>query len=219
VDNLLTFNKITEMRRLKPIIIVSIIAWFFQACSSNKKGDSKDKTDSTTIAKIDSIAKDSGTKMNIADSTSKMSNLIEKGDINFVVAAASDNLTEVALGKMAEQKGVNRRVKNFGRMMVMDHTKANDQLMTLAKNKKISLPTAPDADGRKEIDELTKRSGADFDQAYVNYMVDDHKKDIKEFQDAAKNCADPDIKVFAYKTLRVLQKHLDAISTIHDSMK
>ncbi|HEY2582732.1 MAG TPA: DUF4142 domain-containing protein, partial [Mucilaginibacter sp.] len=137
----------------------------------------------------------------------------------FAVEATNVGLAEVALGKIAEQKGVNRRVKNFGRMMVTDYTKANDKLTGLAKNKNIALPAAPDADRQKKIDELSKKSGTKFDQAYVNYMVDDHKKAIKTFQDAAKNCADPDIKVFAYKTLRVLQKHLDAVNTIHDSMK
>ncbi|HEY4325387.1 MAG TPA: DUF4142 domain-containing protein [Mucilaginibacter sp.] len=209
------------MEKLKFIITITLAAWAFQACNSNTKSDTKSEADSVNAAKIDSAAKDTGSKTtgNANDTASKTSNLIEKGDASFAVEAASVGLTEVALGKIAEQKGVNKRVKNFGRMMVTDHTKANDKLVALAKSKNITLPSAPDADGQKKIDELSEKSGTEFDQAYVNYMADDHKKAIKTFENAAKNCADPDIKVFAYKTLHVLQKHLDAINTIHDSMK
>jgi len=66
---------------------------------------------------------------------------------------------------------------------------------------------------------LSAKSGADFDKAYVSNMIDDHKEDIKEFEDAAKNVKDPDLKAFAVKTLPTLKMHLDAIQKIHDSMK
>jgi putative membrane protein len=50
-------------------------------------------------------------------------------------------------------------------------------------------------------------------------MIDDHKKDIKEFEDASQNCKDADLKAFAVKTLPTLKMHLDAIQKIHDGMK
>jgi putative membrane protein len=198
------------MRKLSYVMTIVLTAWIFQACHSNTKNDTKETADSANTAKIDSSKK---------DTASKMIGTIEKGDTKFAVEAASGGLTEVALGKIAAEKSVNTRVKNFGSMMVSDHTKANDELIALAKTKNITLPSAPDADDQKTIDDLSKKSGAAFDKAYVDDMVKDHKKDIKAFQDAAKNCADPDLKAFASKTLPVLQKHLDAINTIHDSMK
>ena len=50
-------------------------------------------------------------------------------------------------------------------------------------------------------------------------MIEDHKNDIKEFEDATKNLTDPDLKAFAVKTLPTLKMHLDAIRKIQDSMK
>ena len=64
-----------------------------------------------------------------------------------------------------------------------------------------------------------KNPARDFDKAYVEAMVDGHKKAVKLFTDAAQNCKDPDLKAFATKTLPTLKMHLDSIQAIHDSMK
>jgi len=185
-------------------IMMAISVWLLQACSGNVKNDSKADADSTAALK---------------DTITKPGAHLAKEDAQFALKAASGGLAEIALGKLAQQKGENIRVKNFGMMMVTDHTKANNKLMVLAKSKNISLPASPAAADQKVIDELSKKSGKDFDEAYVNDMINDHKSDIKEFVYASKNCSDPDLKSFAAKTLPVLKNHLDAINTIHDSMK
>ncbi|GAC1311958.1 MAG: hypothetical protein NVSMB24_32550 [Mucilaginibacter sp.] len=143
----------------------------------------------------------------------------EKEDLDFATEAASGGMTEVELGKLAQQKGHNKRIRSFGAMMVMDHSKANNKLATLAAAKKITLPTRLNEADQKVIDKLSKLSGKDFDTAYVNEMIDDHKNDIKAFEAATTHCKDPDIKAFAIKTLPVLKAHLDAINAVHDSMK
>jgi putative membrane protein len=182
-------------------IIIALSAWLLQACSSHTKSSDSDTT--TAI-------KDTATRMVLTP---------EKEDVDFATEAASGGMAEVELGKLAQQKGQNKRVKRFGAMMVMDHSKTNDKLAALAITKKITLPNAPNAAGQKIIDELSKLSGKDFDKAYVDDMIDDHKNDIKAFERATKICRDPDIKAFAAKTLPRLKAHLDAINAVHDSMK
>ncbi len=68
-------------------------------------------------------------------------------------------------------------------------------------------------------EDLSKKSGTDFDKAYVSMMVDDHKKDVGEFEDASKNLKDADLKAFVDKTLPVLKGHLDKITAISNGMK
>jgi putative membrane protein len=53
-------------------------------------------------------------------------------------------------GKLAAEKATNPQVKEFGSMMVMDHTKANEELMAIAKTKNITLPVAPDEEHQKK---------------------------------------------------------------------
>lgn len=193
------------MKKLIFITLILITACLVQACSGNK--DSKESADSTNIANADTAKKDSSAMA------------VDEGDAKFAVAAANGGMAEVELGTLAQQKAVNTKVKDFGAMMVSDHSKANDEMKALAKSKGLTLPTAIDDKEQKVKDDLSTKSGADFDKAYVSNMIDDHKEDIKEFEDASKNCKDPDLKAFAVKTLPVLKMHLDAIQKIHDSMK
>jgi putative membrane protein len=69
------------------------------------------------------------------------------------------------------------------------------------------------------MDDLKGENGAEFDKEYVEQMVDDHEKDVAEFQKQADSSTDPDVKAFAAKTLPTLKKHLDAIKAIQAKMK
>jgi len=193
------------MKKLIFITLIAMATCLVQACKGNK--DSKESADSTNTAKADTAKKDSSMAV------------VDKDDAKFAVAAANGGMAEVELGTLAQQKAANPKVKDFGAMMVSDHSKANDEMKALAKSKGITLPAAVDAKEQKVKDDLSAKSGADFDKTYVSNMIDDHKKDIKEFEDASKNCKDADLKAFAVKTLPVLKMHLDAIQKIHDSMK
>jgi len=133
---------------------------------------------------------------------------------NFAVNAANGSMMEVELGKIAQEKASSTRVKAFGEMMVKDHSEANQNLKSIATSLNIALPDSVSDDAKKEIDKIKKKKGRDFDKAYVDMMVEDHKKDIAEFRKCADQCSDSTIKSFAYNTLPVLEKHLDSIQAI-----
>jgi putative membrane protein len=134
---------------------------------------------------------------------------LSHGDRKFIENAAEGGMAEVQLGKLAEQKAASDQVKQFGKKMADDHQKANEQLKKIAASKGINLPTDISASDRREYDKLQKKSGADFDREYMKEMVSDHKKDVKDFQSAAKSADDAEIKNFASSTLPTLQQHLD----------
>jgi putative membrane protein len=149
-----------------------------------------------------------------AKTVNKVVQPVQKDASDFAVAAANGGMMEVELGKIAEEKAVNKKVKDFGAMMVKDHTAANDNLKSVAGMLNITLPDSVSDDTRKEIDKLKMKKGKDFDKAYVDMMLDDHKKDIAEFRKCADNCSDSSIKSFASTTLPTLEKHLDSIQAI-----
>ena len=192
------------MKKLSVITMIALAACMFQACSGNK--DSAETADSINAERDSANAVEAGVAA-------------DEGDAKFAVDAANGGMAEVALGKLAEGKAVNAKVKEFAAMMVADHTKANDELMALAQSKNITLPQAVSSDKQATMDNLTKKSGSDFDKAYVDQMVDDHKKTISLFEDASKNAKDADIKAFVDKTLPTLRTHLEHVNAIHDSMK
>ena len=112
--------------------------------------------------------------------------------------AAKGGMMEVEMGKMAQQKGKSAGVKKIGGTMVADHTKANNELMGIAKNKGVDLS--------KEKPKSHSMSDANFDKEYIDMMVKDHEKDLAAFQGEAKNGSDPDVKAFASKTSAYLAR-------------
>ena len=129
-------------------------------------------------------------------------------DQTFVTKAAAGGMAEVELGKLAQEKGTSDQVKSFAQRMVTDHNKANDELKTLAQNKNITLPTDIDPHDKALRDRLSKLSGAQFDHAYMQAMLTDHRKVANEFRHESQIGKDPDIKAFASKTLPTIEEHL-----------
>lgn len=129
-------------------------------------------------------------------------------DQKFIHEAAEGGMAEVELGRLAQEKASSAEVKSFGKRMVDDHSKANDELKSLAQSKKVTLPSDLDAKDKATRDRLSKLSGAAFDRAYMRTMLADHKKDVNEFRHESTSAKDPDVKSFAAKTLPTLEDHL-----------
>jgi putative membrane protein len=143
---------------------------------------------------------------------------MHKADDKFAMKAAQGGLAEVALGKLAVQKAGSPDVKAFGQRMIDDHSKANDQLMAVAKQESLTLPMTMDPKDQATYNKLSALSGAAFDKAYVSDMVKDHEKDIADFRKEANDGTDPGIKGFASQTAPILQSHLDAAKELQTKM-
>lgn len=129
-------------------------------------------------------------------------------DQKFVKEAAQGGMAEVMLGQMASKKATVDSVKQFGQMMVKDHTKANNQLKQLTTEKGVRLPTDVAPEHKALAARLEKLSGSEFDRAYMKEMVEDHEKDVKAFEKQVDSGRDADVKAWASKTLPTLQMHL-----------
>ncbi len=129
-------------------------------------------------------------------------------DQKFLTDAAMSGMREVELGRMAAQLGATDQVKQFGRMMVDHHTKANTELMSLASSKGVTLPSALEEKHRGDMSKLQRMVGADFDRAFAKMMVKDHEKAVDLFEKESTKGGDADLKAFASKTLPTLQEHL-----------
>lgn len=179
------------------MFICSMLA--FAACNSNKSEDSKEVAEDLNEQKFDS------TKI--------------EDDTEFAVDAADGGLLEVKLGELAQTHGTSPAVKEFGKMMVAEHGKANEELTTLATQKNISLPASLSADNQKKVDDLATKKGKDFDKAYATLMVDDHKDDLDDFKEAAKDGKDPEVKSWAAGKVATLEHHLEKAQALKDAVK
>jgi putative membrane protein len=122
---------------------------------------------------------------------------VAQEDRDFAAEAAQGGSMEVRLGELAQQQAKSNEVKDFGQRMADDHGQANDKLTQIAEQKGIELPQGLSEDAQATYEELQKKSGAEFDEAYMNEMVSDHKDDVAAFEDYVENAKDPELRSFA----------------------
>jgi putative membrane protein len=176
-------------------------------CNPEKKAetDTVETAEETNEAKTDTMADPAEDRMEEAS--------------EFLVKAASGGMMEVELGNLAQKNASNADVKAFGKRMVDDHSKANEEVKALAASKNITLPTAPGEDHQKHITDLSARKGVEFDKNYIGLMEKDHMEDINLFEEATKDEEmDPDIKAFAQKTLPTLRAHHEEAKKLDEKL-
>jgi len=143
---------------------------------------------------------------------------VAAADTTFMKKAADGGMAEVALAKLAQSNASNAEVKTFAQKLEQDHSKANDELKQLADQKKVTLPSAPSKMQAAKEAKLSKLSGAAFDRAYVAAMLEDHRKDVAEFERQSQHAADSDVKAWAAKTLPTLKDHLQQVEQLSKTM-
>ena len=126
-------------------------------------------------------------------------------DEEFAKKTAEGGMAQVKMGQLAEETGPSQTGKDFGKPMVDDPSKANDELKKAAESSNIMRPAKLDVRDQATYDRLAKLNGAAFDKAYARDMVKDHRADLAEFQQEARNGRDQQIKNFASQTIPALE--------------
>ena len=123
----------------------------------------------------------------------------------FLKSAMEGDNSEVMLGKLATQQGGDA-CKRYGQMLVNDHSMHLQKVEKVASAMNVPADDQPMPAAQKERDKLAKLQGAKFDHEFAEYMMKDHRKDIGEYEKAAKMTGD--VGKLARETLPTLHKHL-----------
>lgn len=150
-----------------------------------------------------------------AQGTSRGGTTTEKRiDRMFYTRASSGGQFEVQLGQLAQQNGQAQEVKDLGKMLADDHTRSNQQLMAIAQNKAVTLSTQPTPQEQKRLEHFRTLTGTDFDRAFTEQVIKDHREDIREYERESRSGADADAKAFAAAQLPTLRSHLQQAETV-----
>jgi putative membrane protein len=141
---------------------------------------------------------------------------VSRTDADFLKEAALGGMLEVELGRLAMRNAGSDEVRRLGQQMIDDHSKSNQELKSLAQSEGVMLPSQLDPQHGKALQRMQKLSGADFDREYMKMMLEDHRKDIKAFNDEGHGGDDPEVKLFAMRTLATLRAHL---ATVESTLK
>ena len=136
-------------------------------------------------------------------------------DQQFVDFAAQTDMVEANLGQLVQNAASSQAVKDYGQMIVTDHTKDYEQLSNAAQQANLTVPNAIDSDhNKKMIDPFQKMKGSALDHRYAQEMVAGHTKAIAAYKKEAESAQNPALKSYAEQALPVLEKHLEDAKTL-----
>jgi putative membrane protein len=129
------------------------------------------------------------------------------------------DLYQVQAGKIAEAKGQSPAVKDFGKMMVADHSTMTNQMKHLFAATNTKIPTELGARGKGMIDALSAAAPADFDKLYLTQQQAAQEAELALLKGYADNGESTDIKPAAAKAVPKTQAHLDKVHELQAALK
>jgi putative membrane protein len=128
-------------------------------------------------------------------------------DSIFIAQAGSAGLLQVKLGKLAEQKGKSTSVVEFGKRMVADYSKANEELKSAAKNAGFLAPVLSRQD-QQIFDRFNTMGRGSFDKNYMAEIVRQHSEAVELFQRESAEGRVQSLKELASRMLPEVQQRL-----------
>jgi len=151
-----------------------------------------------------------------AASTSPDSTLPAR-DKKFVLNVVQDGMVEVKLGEIARERATSPLLKNFGEEMVRAHSRADDDLKNIAVQKSLVVPMTLDQEHQGSVDALVKLNVSQFDDAYLNQMIDAHRKTLKTIT-AEQSTTDGELRRWSMDNLALAKSHLDMALQIKEKI-
>jgi len=150
------------------------------SCSNSEK----------TGSEIDSLSADSAmevTQDSVADTAKAQGD-----DPKLVYELVESMYGGIAVMKQGEEKATTPAVKALATKLATEHTKLTEELKTLATKKNWTLPVGESIDDKGKREELAKKTGTDYDKAWLEALADRHKTNINKLENAKPT--DPDLK-------------------------
>lgn len=148
---------------------------------------------------VDSSARVAGAR-DQADAGSK--------DQKCAMKIADVNNFEIQAGQLAQRRAQSDEIKQFAKMMVDDHTQAQQQLQQIAQQKGWQFSQQLMPVHRAMLEELNKLDGQEFDRAYLYGQVAGHTKVALGLRDGKTELQDPELRQYAATILPKVQQHL-----------
>jgi len=128
-------------------------------------------------------------------------------DSVFIQSASSVGLLQVKLGQLAEKKGTSPAVVEFGKRMVTDYSKANEELKAAAKEAAFLAPALLRQD-QQIFDRFNGMGRSSFDKAYMAEMVKQHREEVQLFQGESTGGRVQSLKQLASRMLPEMEQRL-----------
>jgi putative membrane protein len=129
-------------------------------------------------------------------------------------------MAEVKMAQLAQQKSSNKEVKDLAQMLEKDHSAVLSELRNYGSSHNVTAPNEETQDAKDKYNDMSKKSGREFDKEWCDLMEKNHKSSIDKFEGIANDAnSEADLKSFASKTLPTLRTHLDHVMQCKNKLK
>ena len=134
------------------------------------------------------------------------------------------NTMEIQLSTLAAKKASSAQVKQVARKLVADHTKNREEVRALAQKVNVTLTPSQGgsvsaADSVAMPADLQAKSGADFDKAFIQHEIDDHRANIERIQNQiVPTVQNDELKTYLQKTVTDMQGHLSSLQQVQQQL-
>lgn len=189
------------------LITYSIIA-FLSSCDSQNAGEANNTNDTTnTEAQVEV---DQTTKQNTENEATD-----PKDMIYFVFM---NNEMQTALGNIAEQKAASEDVKSLGTEIVEQNKQLAAKIEDLAKAAEMRLPEGLQVEHQQKLDSITNLSGQEFDEAFVNLLLEQQQESIELMQELSANADNAIIRGLASDIVETEQSQIERAEIVKQEM-
>jgi putative membrane protein len=148
----------------------------------------------------------------------KSNNQLTSQEKEFLDKAANDNMAQIQMGRIAQQKSQNPQIQQFGQTLVSDHQNAQDKLQNIAQQNNVTLPSSLDQQHQTEANRLSKLAGTQFDKEFLSSEVNGLQNALQDYKNISENAKDPAVKQYASNAVPVIQKHLNRAQDLKQNM-
>jgi putative membrane protein len=130
-------------------------------------------------------------------------------DTSFIQKNITDNLAEIEMARMAQQRAADQQIKRAASQLVADHTAILNDLRRVARKRNIIEVVA--ATKKQNLDQV---SGVEFEKQWLGEMIATHQSKITELENASAHITDAEVKAIVSKALEKMRMHKDMLTRI-----
>ncbi len=196
--------------KLNNIFLALAISLLFIACNGGQLKEVLHDSTITSTTVIDT------SKTNTAGNEIKTiaPDTLSTDSRQFIDAAANDLTLQINMSNTAIKESTSEEIKNLGKTIVDQQTELFNKLKSISTEKNLEISSATNQSMQDVINLITAKTGKAFDNAYLNWVIQDSKATMKNFETAGGKLTDQTLQQFAVTSVSTIKQHLDAAEAL-----
>lgn len=196
------------MKNIFLSLITFSIFTFLSSCDSQNTGEANNTSDTA----------DAEAQVEVDQTTGQAAEEKVAAPEDMIYYTFMNNQMQTTLGQMAEQKAASEQVQSLGTEIVEQNKQLMAKIEDLAKAAEMPLPQGLKVEHQQKLDSITQLSGQEFDQAFVNLLLEQQQESIELLDELSANADNPIIRGLASDIIETEQGQIERAEIVKQEM-